>query len=201
MRPTAGIAPIVLAAALLQLPIALANLGVAIPAEWIMTPGQRSYASPFVVLSILLAGGLSLWFQPRPSDATSERLEAWKRTVFESIVGVAALGLLGIFLEKVAVTLALVQLVAHATAVILDMRDEAAARAAHGELQPIGQWSTLATLDALIKKMYAAEIVVFPRGLQTRKLYYVFAPHIQVDLLVPVKDVERATELLAKEAA
>lgn len=196
VRPTAGIVPIVIAASLLQVPSTLAGF-VRIPHVLILEPTDPAYRSTHLVLCIVIGVALSWAFVRRPTEEPARR--AWDRTVFESMVGVAALAILGVMLQKLGVgATAIVPMVAVATALALDLHDEAAVRRAHGELLAIGQWHSVATLEALLTKLRAAGVVVHPRGANVRRLFHVFGPHVQIDLLVPPRDVERATAILVE---
>ncbi len=190
-RPTAGLVPLVIATTLLGLPVTLRNLGVSLPSGLLFAPGVRGYTEALILVTVLVGALLSALFSRRWSGDPTLR---W-RAIGESMIGLVALALIQQKLDLP------VLLVAHATATALDALDEAKARGQQGDLEPCWQWPSVATLDGALRKLRAAGIVVHPRGALVRRLYWVFGPHIPIDLLVPPRDVERAVALLAASEA
>lgn len=198
--PSCGLVPLVMASSILMLPSTLAPLfGWQLPEELAaMVPGSWTFSLVYAALALALAVPLSYGFS-RP-DASEERdYHALRVALAASVavlLGLAAASQLGSRFLGTAVDLAVL---AALPAVALDLAAEWRLRSSHGELVSLRACQHLPAASSALERLADAGIPAIVRGLHHRSLWHFFAPHIEMELLVPTSLAETAEAVLRGE--
>lgn len=198
--PSSGLAPLVIASSILMLPATLAPLfnwrllaGIAA-----MEPGTWTFSLVYAALALAFAVPLSNGFS-RPDAGEEQDPEALRVALGVSVavlLGLAAASQLGSHFLGVAVDLSVL---AALPAVALDLAAEWRLRSSHGELLAIRSCPRLPAASAAMERLADAGIPAVVRGLHHRSLWHFFAPHLEMELLVPTSLAEPAGAVLRGE--
>lgn len=204
-EPSSGLVPLTVAAALVGLPAALAKAGV-------LPLGPRddllhgTIKTVTLVVLVVVLTPLFTWLFNRPTAVA----QVWTR-LHPAAEGTKANWLLGPMLRTGAFLVSMLLLAAMAeghgipidavtllvlVAVVSDIIDEARARRELGKAAAAWPVHQVYAVDAAVAALREANIPVFPRGLRHRCLWHFFAPFVPVELLVPEKELDNATNIL-----
>lgn len=200
--PTCGLLPLIVTATVLQLPSALVSyLGQPLPG-WLLSlaPGTSSYWVLYAVLTVSLGALLSRLFngaaqQAEETTSASSVATGWSLT----LLLVVAAGT-ETFAQMVGLSLDLVMLAA-VPAVVLDLAAEWRVRKTHGELALVFTCAHLPAANLATQRLEAAGVPAIIRSLHHRSLWHLYAPYLEMDVLVPVALSAQAQELLSGRPA
>lgn len=198
--PSSGLAPLVIASSLLMLPATLAPVfNWRLPADFAaMVPGTWTFSLVYAALALAFAVPLSNGFS-RPDAGEEQDPEALRVALGVSVavlLGLAAASQLGSHFLGVAVDLSVL---AALPAVALDLAAEWRLRSSHGELVALRACPRLPAASAALERLADAGIPAIVRGLHHRSLWHFFAPHLEMELLVPTSLAETAEAVLHGE--
>jgi preprotein translocase subunit SecY len=214
--PTAGLAPMVLAASLLMLPAQLG--GIFYPSTFFspitnaLIPGSSLYSWTNLILVAILTFLLSLAFhrpraiagllarRPGPPLA-GEELAEWSRgpltaSILFSVLFLGAVITVGDWLARRDHFMAQPILLVIGTTVILDLAAEWRARRSDEAWVAVWPLHRVWAVDVAIEALAEHGIACHARALRFRSMWHFFAPHVPIDLLVPSARAEEATRIL-----
>ena len=212
--PASGVVPLSIASALLMLPATLANVG--LPLEGVaatLNRGDTIFLAGYVVLIAASAVGLAYLFNwPARVAAlwshlggrrTQDQIEASVRSrmggaVIRTVAFLLALVAIGELTGRFGGVRLAPTVIALATALVLDAVTEWRQRRAMTDLVPIWPEHRPYAIDVARAALAEAGIAMHARGEHQRALLQFYGPYVPVELHVPSKDAERASEVLAE---